>query len=261
MLDHHDVGLSGTDQQEEFHLLRYLSSRLAVVDYFEYGLNAGNTKVPVVVQFPVWTGTLNIAHYSSSLGDWGHPAGVQVQLATPFWNPNLVSAFRNSIHSSFGMGMKVIPQMRNFRTVPPIGRLEGIRDLDVDSIKVIQTRMAEHDEVLAPQFMFTVGQGVSFFLVTDDQARQHCPSYLPDRLDPYHLKENTTSHVAAADDEETEQSPGGAKSEMYCLWMQTNDDEDDNDIRSIPDVMDDMIQLMNRISLLRKSSMQPLIYT
>jgi hypothetical protein len=252
ILGHDDAGGSG--QEGELHLLRYLSTRLAVVDYFEHGLNATRKGEPI--QFPVWTGTLNIAHYSS-LGDWGHPAGVQVQLATPFWNPNLAGAFLNSIHSSFGM--KVIPQMRNFRTVPPIGRLEGIQDLDVASIKVIKTRMAEHDEVLAPQFIFTVGQGVSFFLVTDDQARQHCPSYLPDRLDPYNLKENA---ALAGGNEETKQSSRGAKSEMYCLWMQTNDDDGDvDDIRSIHDVMDDMIQLMKRINLVRKSAMQPLTYT
>jgi len=236
------------------HFLTYLSIRLAVVDYFESNNNKINEdSSEVVMEFPVWIGTLNVAHHSNQ-GDWGNPSGVQLQLSTPFWNPHLVGAFRNSNNSS--CGMKMLPQMRNFRTVPPIGRMEGVRSMDVVSMDIIQGRMAEHDEVLAPHFIFATDRRVSCFLVTEDQARRHCPSYLPIKFDPYNL----TPIPARVDDVNTE-GKQQQKPKLYCIWMQTHDDDDDNALTTLDDAMEEMIRLMNRINLVQKSAMRPETYT
>jgi len=109
--------------------LQFLSTRLALVDYFESGTTNKRT-----IEFPIWVGTLNDQSSISqaSTQKW-------IQLSTPFWNPMLVSAYHSTMSRSFGM--KVIPQHRNYRTVPPFGRIEGIRASDNVGIAKMMERM------------------------------------------------------------------------------------------------------------------------
>jgi hypothetical protein len=226
--------------EHENDTLGFLSTRLAVVDYFESALTTATSPHPdhteslSVTEFPIWAGQLMFAFNEQSFSHetpW-------VQLSTPFWNHMLVGDYHKTLKRSFGL--RVSYQYRNFRTVPPIGRIQGIRTIDQEIICDLMTRMETHGQVLAQSHVGTsVSEQVSVFLVTPNQARSHCPSILPDHLDPYNLKNAAAGQVAH---------------ELYCLWMQ-NCEDDELDVEY---VVTSMVRLLNHIQALRdQATMHP----
>jgi hypothetical protein len=225
--------------EHENDTLGFLSSRLAIVDYFESAIitittttqqHSHHRESSLVTEFPIWAGPLMLAWKDQSPSfTYDNP---WIQLSTPFWNHRLVGDYHWTLQRS--LGLRVSYQYRNFRTVPPIGRIQGIRTIDKHVIYHLIKQMESKEQVLAQSHVGTSSsEQVSVFLVTPKQARSQCPSFLPDHLDPYNLK-----HPA----------PRKFASELYCLWMQ-NCEEDETDVEY---VVTSIIRLLNQIDTLRR---------
>ena len=254
-------------QYQKTSSIRFLSKQLAFLDYFESSRrnnnnddndNDNNNKC-ALLEFPVWVGELQIPFLvdddydddsdfaesnSSCSSSSSRRRSVRVRVWTPHWNPRLIRQWGTSWRSSReeSTTTNLVLDVRNYRTVPPIGRVEGVNEAETAQLESLcNGGLTQPNHILVPRPATRRNRGtIHPFLATARQLQQNVPPYLRQHQDLYRLSDNNNNKPSRH-----------GPTTMFPIWSDDGDrdnhptrDDDDNDTEA---VIDGMIGVMKRM--------------
>mmetsp|Transcript_10738 Transcript_10738/g.16464 ORF Transcript_10738/g.16464 Transcript_10738/m.16464 type:complete len:316 (-) Transcript_10738:8-955(-) len=227
--------------------IKMISLGLAVLDYFEKFASYDPGRK--VIEFPIWMGFLSMPQDPPN-----RELVLFVKLLSPFLQLHLIGAIQPLSNATLRHDIIDLNyQNRNFRTAPPLGRIEIMQRerggkleqceqqcVTRDELSIIVAKMNTQNEILAPRpSWYSRNHPFSPFLFTKSQAIINCPSFLKENLDPYSFKKGRVGNDSKS---------AFDRNSLFCQWHCTEVDEQ---VRSFEETIIALTHFMHRLDTLQ----------